>query len=194
MTVPSPQMLLVAYSQGRFPMANAQGKIAWYDPNPRAILPLETFQVSRRLARKMRHCPFELRVNSAFRATIEACAQPAPRREETWLSTELIEAYCKLHELGFAHSVEAWHAEQLVGGLYGVALRGLFAGESMFSIMTDASKVALVYLVERLKQGDFQLLDTQFLNPHLAQFGALEIPRAAYKERLKQALAVEASF
>ncbi len=194
MTILSPQMLLAAYSQGLFPMANAQGEIAWYDPNPRAILPLETFRVSRRLARKMRHCPFELRIDSAFRATIEACARSAPRREETWLSTELIEAYCKLHELGFAHSVEAWQAEQLVGGLYGVALRGLFAGESMFSIMTDASKVALVYLVERLQQGGFQLLDTQFLNPHLAQFGALEIPRAAYKERLKSALAVETSF
>jgi leucyl/phenylalanyl-tRNA--protein transferase len=194
MTRLTPALLISAYSQGLFPMADHTGAISWYDPHPRAIIPLDTFRVPRRLGRTVRSGRFDIRVDSAFRQVMQACATPAPDREETWISPELIDAYTHLHHLGLAHSVEAWRAGQLVGGLYGVALRGLFAGESMFSYETDASKVALVHLVERLQQGGFVLLDTQFLTRHLARFGAIEISRATYKERLAQALSVHATF
>ncbi len=189
----TPQLLLTAYGQGLFPMAHSDG-IYWYDPDPRAILPLDTFTVPRRLARTVRSGRFDIRVDSNFRAVIEACAAPDVGREDTWISPELIDLYTELHTLGFAHSVETWYAGQLVGGLYGVALRGLFAGESMFSRVTDASKVALVHLIERLQCGGYQLLDVQFITPHLARFGAIEIPRSSYKARLAQALQVEATF
>ncbi|GIV95994.1 MAG: leucyl/phenylalanyl-tRNA--protein transferase [Herpetosiphonaceae bacterium] len=188
----NPQILLAAYSQGIFPMADEQGLISWYDPDPRAILPLETFHVPRRLARTVRNGPYEVRIDSAFRQVMEACAAPAPGREQTWITPEMIDTYTALHDLGFAHSVETWLGEELVGGLYGVAIRGLFAGESMFSRRTDASKVALVHLVERLRRGGFMLLDTQFLTGHLARFGAVEIPRHVYKALLARALQVYA--
>jgi leucyl/phenylalanyl-tRNA--protein transferase len=195
MTKLDPPLLLSAYCQGIFPMAQRRGKIYWSDPDPRAIIPLdEDFTVPRRLARRMRRGTFDIRVDTAFRAVIDACAAAAPGREETWISPELISVYTRLHELGFAHSVESWQADQLVGGLYGVAIGGLFAGESMFSRATDASKVALVHLVERLRAGGFVLLDTQFLTEHLARFGAFEIPRAEYKARLAVAIQVEARF
>jgi leucyl/phenylalanyl-tRNA--protein transferase len=190
----TPQLLLSAYCQGVFPMADARGRIGWYDPDPRAILPLDAFHVPRRLARTLRNGPFEVRVDSAFQAVMQACAEPAPGREQTWITPELVAAYTALHELGFAHSVECWRAERLVGGLYGVAVGGLFAGESMFSHETDASKVALVRLVERLQRGGFILLDTQFTTEHLERFGVMEIPRREYRRRLAQALAVEATF
>ncbi len=190
-----PRLLLSAYCQGVFPMADQWGRIAWYDPDPRAIIPLdERFRVSRRLARTVRSGRFDMRVDHDFRRVMEACAEPAPQRESTWISAEFIETYTHLHRLGFAHSVEAWHAGVLVGGLYGVAIRGLFAGESMFSYEPDASKVALVHLVERLRQRGFVLLDTQFLTHHLAQFGAFELPRAEYKQLLAHALRVETTF
>ena len=137
---------------------------------------------------------FEVRVNTAFRAVMAACAEPAPERESTWISPEFIDVYTQLHQLGFAHSVESWRDGRMVGGLYGVAIRGLFAGESMFSHDTDASKVALVHLVERLRRGGFVLLDTQFTTSHLARFGAVEIPRQEYKKRLAHALKVNAAF
>lgn len=176
-------------------MADENGDVSWYDPHPRAIIPLDTFHVPRRLARTMRSARFDLRVDSAFRAVMEACATPAPDRSQTWISTEFIEAYSQLHQLGFAHSVEVWRDDQLLGGLYGVSIRGLFAGESMFSRERDASKVALVHLVERLRQGGFRLLDTQFLaSDHLRQFGAIEIPRTHYKALLAEALEVPAVF
>lgn len=175
-------------------MAHDDGNIYWYDPDPRAIIPLDTFHVPRRLARTVRNGGFDVRVNHNFRAVMEACAEPASDREGTWISPEMIEAYTFLHQLGFAHSVETWYEDKLVGGLYGVAIRGLFAGESMFSHMTDASKVALVYLVDQLRRGGFVLLDTQFLTEHLLRFGAIEIPQTEYKEHLAQALAVETSF
>lgn len=175
-------------------MAHDDGTIYWYDPDPRAIIPLDTFRVNRRLARTVRNAGFEVRVDTAFRAVMEACAEPAPDRDGTWISQELIEAYTNLHRMGLAHSVETWHEGHLVGGLYGVAIRGLFAGESMFSRATDASKVALVHLVERLRQGGFVLLDTQFITAHLARFGAIELSRDEYRQRLAHALTIAATF
>lgn len=175
-------------------MSHDDGNIYWYDPDPRAIIPLETFHVPRRLARTVRNGLFEIRVDYDFRTVMVACADPAPGRNHTWISEEMIDIYTTLHSYGFAHSVEAWHDDMLVGGLYGVSVGGLFAGESMFSRETDASKVALVHLVERLQRGGFQLLDTQFMTSHLARFGAIEISRADYKARLAQALAVQARW
>jgi len=189
-----PRQLLYAYAQGIFPMAHDDGAIYWYDPDPRAILPLDAFHVPRRLARTVRQEPFDVRVDSAFREVIEACAAPAPGRESTWISAEIIEAYDRLHGLGFAHSVEAWQEDQLVGGLYGVAINSFFAGESMFSQERDASKVTLVHLVERLKAKGFLLLDIQFMTDHFRQFGAVEIPRSDYKTRLAEALQKENDF
>ena len=189
------QLLIAAYCQGIFPMADDDGQIYWYDPNPRAIIPLDTFHVPRRLARTLRHGGFEVRVNTSFRAVMEACAEPAPGRPTTWIAPVMIDAYAELHALGFAHSVETWRKGRMVGGLYGVAIRGLFAGESMFSRERDASKVALVHLVERLRRGGFVLLDTQFVvGGHMLQFGTIEIPRDEYKRQLAQALLVPAIF
>lgn len=190
----TPQLLLSAYCQGIFPMADEVGDIFWYDPDPRGIIPLETFHVPKRLARSIRNDGFEVRVNTCFRRVMELCAEPAPDREGTWISSELIDLYTALHEYGYAHSVETWRDGKLVGGLYGVAVRGLFAGESMFSRVSNASKVALVYLVDRLRHGGFVLLDSQQLTHHLSRFGAIEIPRQEYKLRLAKALQVEASF
>ncbi len=190
----NPHILLSAYSQGIFPMAGEDSPIYWYDPDPRAILPLETFHTPDRLQRKIRQGGFEIRADSAFRAVMTACAKPAPGRENTWISPEFIDAYCELHRLGFAHSVETWIDNKLAGGLYGVSLGGLFAGESMFSRVTDTSKIALVYLVERLRQGGFCLLDVQFMTAHLLRFGAVEIPRESYKIHLAHALTIRARF
>ncbi|NJM06437.1 leucyl/phenylalanyl-tRNA--protein transferase [Candidatus Gracilibacteria bacterium] len=191
----TPDLLISAYAQGIFPMADEFGAINFYDPNPRAIFPLDSFYVPRRLARTVRSGRFTIRVDSAFRAVMLACAEPGPGRASTWISDSIVAAYEELHEQGFAHSVEAWREGVLVGGLYGVALRGLFAGESMFSRERDASKVALVHLVERLRAGGYVLLDTQFLgSDHFRQFGVVEIPRSEYKRRLAAALRVDASF
>jgi len=190
----TPQLLLSAYCQGVFPMADEVGEILWYDPDPRAIIPLDTFHVPRRLARTIRNDGFEVRFDTCFRRVMELCAEPAPDRDGTWISPELIDLYTTMHQLGFAHSVETWHEGQLVGGLYGVAVRGLFAGESMFSRETNASKVALVALIERLRARGFTLLDTQFVTSHLAHFGAVEIPRAEYRRRLAQALTLDTAF
>ncbi|MCB8917044.1 MAG: leucyl/phenylalanyl-tRNA--protein transferase [Ardenticatenaceae bacterium] len=183
----SPLELLYAYSQGIFPMAHEDG-IYWYDPDPRAILPLDSFHVPRSLQRVLKKRLFEIRVNTAFAGVMRACAAPRPGREETWISDEFIDAYSQLHQMGYAHSVEAWQDGQLVGGLYGVAINSFFAGESMFSHQRDASKVALVALVRRLQARRFLLLDVQFTTPHLVRFGAVEISRAAYHARLAQAL------
>ena len=191
----TPQLLIAAYCQGFFPMAHDDGQILWYDPDPRAIIPLDTFHVPRRLARTVRNAGFDVRVDTSFREVMRACAEPGPGRETTWISPELLAAYAELHGLGFAHSVEAWRDGRLAGGLYGVAIRGLFAGESMFSRERDASKVALVHLVERLRGGGFTLLDTQFVvGGHMLQFGTIEIPSAEYKRRLARALQVAAVF
>jgi leucyl/phenylalanyl-tRNA--protein transferase len=190
----TPHLLLNAYSQGVFPMADEDGTIYWFDPDPRAILPLDAFHVPRTLTRRIRRGGFEIRVDTDFRAVISACAEPVHGRESTWISPEIIATYCELHSLGFAHSVETWIEGELVGGLYGVTLGGLFAGESMFSRDTDASKIALVYLVERLRQRGFVLLDIQFMTEHLRRFGAIEISGREYKARLEKALRVWTSF
>jgi leucyl/phenylalanyl-tRNA--protein transferase len=189
----TPELLLSAYCQGIFPMAHGDGRISWYDPDPRAVIPLEAFHVPRRLARTVRNGGFEVRVDYGFRAVMEACA--APDREGSWISPEMIDVYTALHEHGFAHSVEAWRDGRLAGGLYGVAIRGLFAGESMFSRERDASKVALVHLVERLRRGGFVLLDSQYIvGAHMLQFGTIEIARAEYRRRLRKALQIETAF
>lgn len=175
-------------------MAHEDGRIYWYDPDPRAIIPLDRFHVSRSLERTIRQQRFEIRLNTAFTAVVQACAAPAPGREETWINNDITQAYTRLHRLGFAHSVEAWQADELVGGLYGVAIGGFFAGESMFSTVPDSSKVALVYLVEHLRRQRFRLLDTQFLTEHLRRFGAVEISAEAYRQKLGQALLIPARF
>lgn len=191
----TPDLLLYAYSQGIFPMGHDDGEIYWYDPDPRAIIPLdENFHVPRSLARRIRQGGFTIRVDSAFRQVITACAQPAPDRPTTWITEPIIDIYCELQRLGYAHSVETWIDGALVGGLYGVALNGLFAGESMFSWVTDSSKIALVYLVEQLRRGGFVLLDTQFMTEHLRRFGTMEISRAEYQRRLHVALITHAVF
>jgi leucyl/phenylalanyl-tRNA---protein transferase len=192
-----PDILLHAYSQGLFPMADpgARGRIGWYAPDPRAVVPLDDrFRVSRSLRRLVRQGTYSVTTDRAFEGVIRACAAPAPGRESTWISEEIEDAYTALHHLGFAHSVECWQGEDLVGGLYGVALRGAFFGESMFHTARDASKVALVHLVERLRAGGFVLLDTQFLTDHLARFGAYEVPRALYERQLSDALTVDADW
>jgi leucyl/phenylalanyl-tRNA--protein transferase len=166
--------------------------IYWYDPDPRAIFPLDKFHIPRSLIRTIKKGHFEIRVNSNFDATIRACADPS--REGGWIDDKIIASYNQLHRLGFAHSIETWQDGVLVGGLYGVSIRGLFAGESMFSHATDASKVALVYLVQHMKQNGLTLLDTQFITPHLMRFGAMEIPSAVYKKQLALALAQNVKF
>ena len=191
----TPDLLVAAYCQGLFPMAEEDGTILWYDPDPRGILPLDAFHVPRRLAKTVRQARFEIRTDTAFETVMRECAVTGPRREETWISGEMVHAYSELHRLGFAHSVEAWLEGELVGGLYGVAIGGLFAGESMFSRVTDASKVAFVHLVERLRANGFVLLDSQYLvGPHMRQFGAIEIPAREYKKRLARAIRVKAHW
>jgi len=186
----TPRVLVAAYSQGIFPM-DVDGEICWFSPDPRTIIPLDGLHVSRRLRRTCRSGRFEVRINTAFREVMLGCAD---RAEGTWISDEILEAYCELHRLGLAHSVETWQEGELAGGLYGVALGGAFFGESMFHYRTDASKVALVATVERLNARGYVLFDVQYTTPHLARFGAIEIPRRQYLARLKRALAIPAQF
>jgi leucyl/phenylalanyl-tRNA--protein transferase len=188
-----PDVLLAAYASGWFPMAVEAGEIRWYSPDPRGILPLERFRVSRRLSRIVRQGRFEIRVDHDFTAVINACAD-RPDDDGSWIDGEIVQSYCALHRHGFAHSVETWQGGALVGGLYGVALGGAFFGESMFHRATDASKVALTALVERLRLGGFVLLDTQWVTDHLARFGAIEIPRQRYLALLESAMRVRAQF
>ena len=180
--------LLSAYASGWFPMAVAPGEIRWYSPDPRGIIPLDTFHVPSRLARTLRARRFEIRLDTSFPAVIEACAERGDE-EGNWIDREIIESYCALHDRGVAHSVETWENGALVGGLYGVALGGAFFGESMFHRAKDASKAALVALVEQLRTRGYTLLDTQWVTDHLLQFGAIEIPRRRYLRLLDEALA-----
>lgn len=189
----TPELLLSAYAQGMFPMA-FDDEIYWYSPDPRAILPLDGLHVSRSLQRRLRAGQYGVRFNTAYTEVMVACAAPGPGRATTWINDEIIEAYVWLHELGFAHSVETWLDDQLVGGLYGVSLRGLFAGESMFSVQPDASKVALYYLVNRMRERGFILLDVQYQTPHLQRLGAIEIPGSRYRRLLNEAMTVAARF
>jgi len=194
---PTAEMLLAGYAQGIFPMAHPEedGEIYWYAPDPRGLLPIEEFHCPSRLARTVRQEPFRIGVDEAFEDVIRGCAEPrSEENQTTWISEGIIDAYTELHELGYAHSVEAWDEGRLVGGLYGVALGGLFAGESMFYRETDASKVCLVRLVDRLEARGFGLLDVQWVNPHLQQFGAYEIPRAEYEERLQEVIEWDVRF
>jgi leucyl/phenylalanyl-tRNA---protein transferase len=188
----TPDALLYAYRHGVFPMADPSDAdaIYWYAPDPRTILPIDRFHVPKNLAKLVRQQRFEVVSDRDFEGVIRACAD----RITTWISEEIASAYCQLHRLGHAHSVECRQDGRLVGGLYGVVLGGAFFGESMFSRARDASKVALVHLVRRLREGGFVLLDTQFTTPHLQQFGVVEISRADYERRLAAALQVEAAW
>lgn len=192
-----PEILLRAYAAGVFPMAETRSDsdFFWVDPKRRGVLPLDGFHVSRRLRRTVRSAPFDVRCDTAFPMVIRACAEATgPKRKETWINRTIEESYTDLHRLGFAHSVECWLDGELAGGLYGVSLGAAFFGESMFSRVTDASKVALVHLVARLKVGGYRLLDTQFITEHLSRFGAVEIPARDYLERLDAALRLRAEF
>ena len=194
----SPETLIKAYSLGVFPMADSADshEIKFYDPEVRALIPLawregarHEFHIPRRLARTVRRQPFSVTINRDFATVIDECAAIRDGRNETWINRDIRKLYVALHRLGFAHSVEVWDGETLVGGLYGVALRAAFFGESMFSRRTDASKIALVHLVARLRAGGFRLLDAQFTNDHLMQFGIYELNRDMFQERLAAALA-----
>jgi leucyl/phenylalanyl-tRNA--protein transferase len=187
-----PALVIRAYREGIFPMAMEDGAIGWFSPDPRGILPIETFHVPSRLARVVRQQRFEVGIDRDFAAVMRACAE---RRDEgTWISEEILDSYLALHRLGMAHSIETWQGGRLVGGLYGVHLGGAFFGESMFHRVTDASKIALVALVDRLARGGFSLLDIQWVTPHLKQFGAIDIPRKDYVARLRRALGKDAQF
>jgi leucyl/phenylalanyl-tRNA---protein transferase len=190
----TPELLLRAYAAGIFPMAEAADDpdVFWVDPEQRGVLPLDRFHLPHRLRRTLRQDRFEVRCDSAFEAVVRGCAEPTHQRPKTWINDEIVRLYAALHRLGFAHSVETWRAGKLVGGLYGVALGGAFFGESMYSRVSDASKVALAHLAARLKLGGFRLLDTQFVTEHLEQFGAVEIPRFQYRRELEAALALKA--
>jgi len=192
----TPEILLRAYAEGLFPMAERRGDptLYWISPDKRGIIPLDGFHVPRRLARTVRSDTFQVTSDRCFRQVMEACAAPAPGRTESWINDEILRLYTALHASGHAHSVECWRDKELVGGLYGVRLGAAFFGESMFSRQRDASKVALVHLVEGLKRGGFALLDTQFITTHLARFGAIEIPRERYLLKLHDALNREAAW
>lgn len=182
-----PEVLLSAYSQGVFPMAH-EGEIQWFSPQKRGLIPLDDrFHIPHGLKRALKRKPFEVKWDTAFREVMLACAD----REETWIDDTILESYCRLHELGHAHSVECWDADGLQGGLYGVELPGVFFGESMFSRRTDASKIALVSLVEDLRARGFHLLDTQWMTGHLSQFGGYELTRRQYHAALATALGSE---
>ncbi|AVO36313.1 leucyl/phenylalanyl-tRNA--protein transferase [Pukyongiella litopenaei] len=188
----TPEILLAGYAHGVFPMAEHRDDpdIFWVEPKRRGILPLEGFHISRSLARRLRRGDYEVTIDRDFEGVLAGCAD----RSETWISDEIASAYVTLHRRGFAHSLEIRQDGALTGGVYGVALGAAFFGESMFSRRTDASKIALAFLVDRLREGGFTLFDTQFVTDHLASLGAIEIPRAAYMRRLKQALGREAGF
>jgi leucyl/phenylalanyl-tRNA--protein transferase len=184
------ELLVTAYAEGIFPMG-IDGEIRWFSPDPRAIIPLDGFHVPHTLRQRVRQGVFEIRVNTAFAEVMRCCGE---RPDETWITPEIVQAYCELHGLGLAHSVEAWKEGRLVGGLYGVSLGGAFFGESMFHRARDASKVALAALVERMRERRFTLLDTQFLTEHLVRFGAIEIPRGEYMRKLTAAIRLRRSF
>jgi leucyl/phenylalanyl-tRNA--protein transferase len=192
----TPEILLTAYAAGVFPMAESADdpELFWVEPQRRGIIPLDAFHVPRRLRRVVRNGGFEVRCDSAFEAVMRGCAEASDKRPNTWINDEILRLYTTLFRQGAAHSVECWHTGRLVGGLYGVSLGAAFFGESMFSRVSDASKVALVHLVARLRLGGYRLLDTQFLTPHLARFGGIEISKGRYRRLLAEALAYSAVF
>ena len=186
----TPELLLRAYSIGLFPMSDSADdpELFWVEPDIRGILPLDDFHISKSLAKAIRQKPFDLRFDTMFDAVVAKCAEAADDRPSTWINQQIRDLYGALHRLGHAHSVEAWEGDELVGGLYGVSLGSAFFGESMFSRRTNASKICLVYLVERLRERGFTLLDTQFTTEHLKTFGAVDIPKAAYGVLLERAM------
>jgi leucyl/phenylalanyl-tRNA--protein transferase len=192
----TPDMLLRAYAIGVFPMAEDRDDpdLFWVDPRMRGIIPLDGFHVPKRLRRTVRGNRFRVTVNQEFEKVVEGCAESTEGRPRTWINDRIITLYTALHHLGQAHSVECWQEGELAGGLYGVSLGGAFFGESMFSRTPDASKIALVHLIARLRSGGFTLLDTQFITRHLRRFGAVEIPRSEYRQRLAEALKTKADF
>lgn len=192
----TPDLLLRAYAVGVFPMAESRHdkELYWIDPKQRGVLPLDRFHVPHSVRKTARRGKFEIRVDTAFRQVIEGCAELGLRRPDSWINDEILRLYTALHDTGHAHSVEAWRNDRLVGGLYGVAIGAAFFGESMFSRETDASKIALLHLVARLKRAGFELLDTQFVTKHLARFGVIEIPRQRYQELLQRAISRTADF
>lgn len=183
----TPQLMLHAYASGMFPMAECaeDTELHWFSPDPRTILPLDTFHCPKSLAKVVARGDFEIRYDSDFAGTISGCATA---REETWINSTIRDVFCALHRMGHAHSVEAWQDGQLVGGLYGAAIGAAFFGESMFSLVSNASRVCLVHLVNKLRQDGYDLLDVQYRNDHLSQFGIVEIPRADYLAKLAQAI------
>ncbi|HUI31840.1 MAG TPA: leucyl/phenylalanyl-tRNA--protein transferase [Candidatus Acidoferrales bacterium] len=186
----SPNILLGAYSMGYFPMADDDGKISWYSPDPRTIIPLENFNIPRSTKQLINKQIFKIGIDTNFESVIKGCAN----REETWISDEIIESYMELHRLGFAHSIESIDGSEIAGGLYGVALGTAFFGESMFSLKSGASKVALAFLITHLSENGFSLLDTQYATPHLETFGAIEIPKKKYIQMLHKAVAKKTNF
>lgn len=192
----TPQVLLKAYACGIFPMAESADDpgLYWVEPELRGVMPLDDFHIPRSLRKRMRKEPFEVRVDSAFNQVVAACGAETADRRKTWINGRIRRLYGELHEIGHAHSVECWQDGQLVGGLYGVRLGAAFFGESMFSRVRDASKVALVHLVHRLRIGGFELLDTQFTTEHLQRFGVIEVPRRQYSDMLRDAVVREADF
>ena len=187
-TLLTPELLLSGYAMGCFPMAEERhsNEVNWYAPDPRGVIPLDQFHIPKTLRKLVRKRAFSVVSDKDFTGTMLGCAE----RENTWISDQIIEAYSALHILGYAHSIECWQEDQLVGGLYGVAIGGAFFGESMFSRARDASKVALVHLVHRLRAKGYILLDTQFITPHLVRFGAIEIPKEQYEDELRKAILV----
>ena len=188
--------LLKAYTLGYFPMARSRDadEVVWILPDERGVLMLDAARAPKRLMRVLKSDTFEVRINTAFSEVIAACAEETPQRPDTWINDAIIEVYTELHFQGHAHSVECWRGEKLVGGLYGIALGGAFCGESMFSYETNASKIALLHLIARLRIGDFQFIDAQFFNEHLVQFGQVSMPDAEYQIALENALRSSADF
>jgi leucyl/phenylalanyl-tRNA--protein transferase len=182
------ETLVYAYASGVFPMAEETGEILWYSPDPRAIIPIQSYQPAKSLRPFINQKRFEIRIDTSFEQVMRNCALPRPTENETWISEEMIAAYTELHRMGLAHSVEAWQDGKLVGGLYGVALGAAFFGESMFSFVSNSSKIAFHYLVQILREQNYQLLDSQFMNDNVLRYGAIDIPRSAYLRRLAKAL------
>lgn len=194
MSLLSADDLIYGYMNGIFPMADSDGTLYWYSPDPRAIIPLDTYKPAKSLRPVLNKGTFEIRINADFEGVMRGCAAPRPDEENTWISEEIIDAYTELHRLGFAHSVETYVDNELVGGLYGVAIGAVFFGESMFHTVSNASKVAFHYLIENLRRKNYELLDTQFINDNVRRFGAIEIPKSEYVRLLKRGIVQKARF
>ncbi|MEY4525740.1 MAG: hypothetical protein RIR57_1110 [Bacteroidota bacterium] len=182
------ETLVYAYASGVFPMAEETGEIFWYSPDPRAIIPIQSYKPAKSLKPIINQKRFEIRVDTCFEQVMRNCALPRPTEPETWISEEIVQAYTELHKMGLAHSVETWQDDKLVGGLYGVSLGAAFFGESMFSFVSNSSKVAFHYLIQILREQKYELLDSQFMNDNVQRYGAINIPRTAYIKRLAKAL------